>query len=193
MMILEDCVQTRRDKHDFRKVKAFIEVVERYHLLESDAKVVDLCCGNGMLGFYLLERYPNLHLSFLDKIKTNSFKKLESRLGRKNPFLEEDIFGMESLPEGLLLSIHACNYLTDKIIELGLKQQQKFVIMTCCHDKTQCPEYNHLIPPGAIYPLGLGGYIDLGRVLDIRRKGRQCYTECIDPKITPKNNVIIAD
>ncbi len=192
-MKLEDCVQTRRDDHNFKKVKAFMEVVERYHLFKRETEVVDLCCGNGMLGFYLLERYPNLRLSFLDKIENNSFKRLESQLGRKNPFLEKDIFGMESLPGELLLSIHACNYLTDKIIELGLKQRQKFVIMTCCHDKTQCQKYDHLIPPGAIYPLGLGGYIDLGRVLDIRRKGRQCYTECIDSKITPKNKVIIVD
>lgn len=193
-MILEQLALSKKEVKSYSKVNAFFSLVEKYFLFANCSTIIDLCCGNGMLGFYCLERNPELFVYFVDIRKTNNFTKLATKTNANNfEFIEESIYNLKDVPGETLLSIHACNQLTDQAIKLSLDGDKSFAVMPCCYSKELVAYYKENLPVYLLRILGLAGYVDLGRVKYVRSKMRECTLESIDKKISPMNNVIVSN
>ncbi len=175
-MALLDLVRTKKDLRDYNKVKNFVELVEEHFHLNGT--IYDLCCGSGMLGFYILERNKDAFVHFVDNNKTNRFKELSEQSGLSNyEFMQRDLYSLSDLEEGLLLSIHACGKLTEKVISLGLDNELPFAVMTCCHNNELRREYEEMVPSHYLFNMGLKDYVDVGRIRMIRSSGGNAELE----------------
>ncbi|MBT3406021.1 methyltransferase [Candidatus Woesearchaeota archaeon] len=187
-MTLDQRLLTGKDRRDYEKVRLFFGEVAKHIPLSADTPIVDLCCGNGMLGFYFLELYPEGYVHFYDQQQTERFRELAE--GKTNyTFHQEDINTLTQTEEGILLSIHACYILTDKVIELGLQEHKPFAIMPCCHRREMIQQCE--TPPHVLHTYGLADYIDITRANAIRDQGRSCTLTEIKRNRKKKNNLII--
>ena len=190
-MSLVDTLKTKKDFRDYRKVSSFVEAMAEE--IPLDGVVYDLCCGNGMLGFYILERNPCAFVYFVDQKRTNRFNELSEAVGAKGvddaevscaksledgvekdyQFLERDLYHLDELSEGVLLSIHACGSLTERILEMGVENDLPSAVMTCCHNKELRLLYQDSLPSHYLFNQGLKDYVDLARVKKMKKLGKE--------------------
>ncbi len=194
-MSLVNLLRKKKDYKEYNEVKAFVDVIANYFDFSNKPRIADLCCGNGMLGFHLLEQNLVDEVLFVDKYKSRQFQDLDKTYSSNSnnyTFLEKEISMLEPIPSEIFLSIHACNTLTDKIMQLSLEQEKPFAVMTCCHQRSLLKKYKELIPNHLLFSLGLSTYLDLARAKKVRSSNRKCFIRTINRNITKSNNIIIS-
>lgn len=73
-------------------------LVEQYHFLSEASNVVDLACGNGVLGLQYLEKFPGAEVSFMDE----SYSAVESaRLNHETWFKNKPTLAKFVVADGL--------------------------------------------------------------------------------------------
>jgi len=90
-------------------------------------------------------------------------------------------------PDDLVVSVHACGALTDRVLQSALAARCRVAVLPCCHDKQTCDTGNlegWLDIPAAI---------DATRALCLRQAGYRVHTQCIPAEITPKNRLLLAE
>ncbi|RMF55407.1 hypothetical protein D6745_02375 [Candidatus Woesearchaeota archaeon] len=191
-----------RSLADFRlKEKELNEAFAFYKkvspLFPSLDYVVDLCCGNGLNGMlWVLQGNAKKAVS-IDREENPNFERVRRRIlecGNLNQesivFYQKDIY--EPLPiltgKGLIISIHACGELTDKVIDSSIGHSLPFAVMPCCHDYENKSDY---IIPQILRYFDIGIAIDIMRAIHIHQAGYDIILRRISEKITEKNLILI--
>ena len=170
------------------------EVVRRTRRRFRGSRIVDLACGHALAAHLMLildDTSPSA-LAVDTKIP-GSAGPLSAELVRTWPRLA----GRVTIETGklekvaldsndLVVSVHACGRLTDRVLEMALAANAKVAVLPCCHDAK-------LSDTGA-----LDGWmdealaIDATRALRLRAAGYHVYTQTIPSHITPKNRLLLA-
>ena len=169
------------------------EVARRVRRKFRGGRVVDLACGHGLLAHILLlldDTSPEAvavdaaipgnarHLS-------GEMCKTWPRLNGRIRYIEQDIEAVPLLSSDLVVSVHACGALTDRVLARAMSAGARVAVLPCCHDLERCDTG------------GLEGWmdgplaVDATRAARLRAAGYQVLTRTIPDTITPKNRLLM--
>jgi len=162
------------------------------NLLKIPQKIAEFCCGNGELSALIDRNHELEKIDLVDIIEVN---KLPKNLKLIKSDFELHLDGVDSFkPEvnTLIISVHPCGELTDKIINIAIESRNSFAIMPCCYN-SRMKKYDLLNPPSPkkLHYLSEKEYYDTFRIQYAKEKGFNVIKCQINPKITPMNNVLI--
>jgi len=176
-------------RNEIDKNLSFISFVEEN--FDRDYEMTyDLCCGKGVVGTYFsLKRN---HVTAIDNNGNNKRSQLIKRLDERfYCFLDQDIYSSTDLQSGsLVLSLHACGNLTDRVIELALRSNSDFAVMSCCHGDRQYFTPANMPDESLVDKLGRDHYMDLVRRNYVAEKGYNTGIFEVPEELTPKNRII---
>ncbi len=111
----------------------------------------------------------------------NHWPRLQGRIGFEESRLEE-----AQVPTGsLIASVHACGELTDRVLDLAIRQRTRVAVLPCCHDLRRCDT-------GALAPWMDGPLaVDATRAARLQHAGFRVQTALIPAEITPKNRLLL--
>jgi Methyltransferase domain len=171
------------------------EVARRVRRRFRGGRVVDLCAGHGLLGHIMLllddtssgallvdQSFP-ASASTLAQAMVFEWRRLDGRVSRQERPIETT-----ALQEGdVVVSVHACGGLTDRVIDAAVAAGARLAVLPCCHDLNRA-EIRGLTGwlPG---PLA----VDVTRVMKLREQGWNVWTQTIPEEISPKNRLLIAE
>ena len=88
--------------------------------------------------------------------------------------------------DDVVLSVHACGALTDRVIDLAVVARSRMAVLPCCHDLDRAqtgPLTGWLNGPLAV---------DVMRATKLRALGWRVWTQTIPENITPHNRLLMA-
>lgn len=169
------------------------EVARRVRRRLRGGRVVDLAAGHGLVAILMLvldDTSPSAIC--VDRAIPPSAERLLERFVARWPRLagrishvEGPIASVTLMRSDLIVSVHACGALTDRVLEQAIGAQANVAVLPCCHDATICDTG------------GLTGWmladvaIDATRAARLTAAGYQVRTQRIDEAITPKNRLLI--
>lgn len=171
------------------------EVARRVRRRFRGGRVVDLACGHGLLAqILLLLDGSSAEALAIDRRLPASATKLHQSLTESWPqlagkvqFLEGELQELALQPSDLVVSVHACGGLTDRVLERAVAVRARVAVLPCCHDLD-----------GADLG-GLEGWMDGPLALDVTRaarlrsQGYRVFTQQIPADITPQNRLLLAE
>lgn len=169
------------------------EIARRTRRRFRGGRVVDLACGHGLVAHVMLlldDTSPTAICA--DRRLPPSARKLSEvlvaawpRLAGRIVYEERDVGDVPLGPDDVVVSGHACGALTDRVLDRAVAASARVAVLPCCHDVDTCDTGS------------LDGWVDLSLAIDATRartlatRGYTVYTQCIDPKITPKNRLLL--
>jgi len=170
------------------------EVARRVRRIFRGGRVVDLACGHGLLAHIMLllddssKEALAVDLDFNDNTRQLSRVIVDRwpRLKNRIHFTPASVEDVKLGPEDLVVSVHACGSLTDKIIDVAVNAGSRLAVLPCCHD-TKTGDLG-----------GLEGWlegtlaIDVTRVTSLQLKGYTVRTRTVPAEITPQNRLLLA-
>lgn len=170
------------------------EVARRTHRRLRGDRVVELACGHALAAHCLLLLDASLASALaIDRHVPASAARLSAALGERWPALrgrvelrEAELSEPPLVESDLVLSIHACGALTDRVIDRALVASASLAVLPCCHERATCDT-------GA-----LDGWMDVSLAIDatraarLRHAGYRVSTSLIPGAITPKNRLLLA-
>ncbi len=171
------------------------EVAVRVRRRLKGRRVVDLACGHGVLAWamLLLDRSsrgavgvdvvlpPSAHR--LAEVLSERWPAVAGCLALRQGSLDDVALG----PGDVVVSIHACGGLTDRVLDLAVAAGAAVAVLPCCHDL--CPERNQDLEGWVDGPLAM----DLERVQYLRGAGYRVWTSTIPQVVTPQNRLLTAE
>jgi len=171
------------------------EVARRVRRRFRGGRVVDLACGHGLLaGILLLLDDSSPQAIAIDRRLPESAAKLQAvlevewpRIAGRVELREGEIESLKLGADDLVVSVHACGALTDRVLELAIAARARLAVLPCCHDLQSCDDG------------GLRGWldgplaIDATRAARLRAAGYRVLTQIIPAEITPKNRLLLAE
>jgi methyltransferase family protein len=170
------------------------EMARRVRRLFRGGRVVDLGGGHGVLAQVMLildDTSPSAIV--VDTAPAASAAKVQDalvevwpRLAGRVEFVAASLDAVDLAGDDLVVSIHACGALTDRVLERAAEVRARVAVMPCCHDE------------GVSDTGGVAGWVDAAvaidvvRALRLRGQGYRIWTQTIPPAITPKNRLLIA-
>jgi hypothetical protein len=155
-------------------------------------RVVDLCCGQGLLAQLLLlvdddgaeaiavdRRLPGNHRVLHDAI-AGAFPQLRGRV----QFVEGRVSDVVLRADDIVVSSHACGPLTDDVFARAVSASARVAVLPCCHQTR--------------FRSDVAGHADPARVVDDERVerlqmlGQRVAVDAIPAAISPKNRVLLA-
>ena len=109
------------------------------------------------------------------------------RLGGRIDFVSAPIEDVPIAAGDVVVSVHACGALTDRVLARAMAARARVAVLPCCHDREACDTG------------GLDGWMDLPLAIDATRAARlaqagyRVRTQTIPVAITPKNRLLIGD
>jgi len=171
---------------EFEEIKYFNEQIKDYIHLEI---MYDLCAGNGLNGFYNLYNNQSRFVHFYDIKENQHFEKLARHFSAYDYHLK-DIHQTKiiSRENSGFTSIHACNNLTDRVIEIAISNRKPFAVMPCCYEYHN---NDHFSPELIDYFKNKEDAIDAARVKYIQDRDYTAIIRNIPEEITKKNRILI--
>ena len=170
------------------------ETARRVRRLFRGGRVVDMCGGHGLLAHIMLlldDSSPRAVV--IDKTVPPSSKKISGplvgewpRLAGRITFLEHPLEDVQLSVGDVVVSIHACGNLTDRIIACAVAARARLAVLPCCHDFATCDAGD------------ISGWVEASLAIDITRatrlraQGYRVWTQSIPHEITSKNRLLIA-
>jgi len=170
------------------------EVARRARRHFRGGRVVDLACGHGLVGLFLLlldatseaavavdTRLPKSAAPLLA-----AFEGVWPRLVGRLEHRTADLGAVPLVAGDLVVSAHACGALTDVVLARAVQAGARVAVLPCCQDARTCDTG------------GLEGWlspalaIDATRVARLRHAGYTVRTQEIPAAITPKNRLVLA-
>jgi hypothetical protein len=171
------------------------EVARRVRRRFRGGRVVDLCAGHGLLAYLMLVLDDSSPRAVaVDTITPPSAPKLAAAIETTWPRLRGRVTRTEGVLDDvrldagdLVVSVHACGALTDRVLELAIAQRCRVAVLPCCHDVKRSDT-------GALTgwldgPLA----VDVTRAQRLRAAGFDVQTQHIPAEITPQNRLLIAE
>jgi hypothetical protein len=169
------------------------EFARRVRRKYRGGRIVDLACGHGLLAhiMMLLDDSSPEAIAVDYKISKNVYRLSDSitetwpRLKGRINYIETSMQNVRIFPDDLIVSVHACGLLTDKVIDMAIGAGARIAVLPCCHDIARSDTG------------GLEGWIDGSLAVDIKRaerlrtKGYTIITRKIPCDITPKNRLLM--
>jgi len=169
------------------------EVARRVRRLFRGGRVVDLGAGHGLLAQIMLllddsspravavEKAPpessaTLHAALVD---------VWPRLAGRVEFVTGEFDRVAIEPDDVVVSIHACGALTDRVLEQAVGARARVAVLPCCHDLDRGDAGS------------LAGWMDGATAIDVMRAvrleadGYRVWTQTIPGAITPKNRLLM--
>lgn len=171
------------------------EVARRVRRRFRGGRVVDLACGHGLLASILLlldDSSP--HALGIDRALPASAAKLQAALEVAWPRLAGrvelccgELETVALTADDLVVSVHACGGLTDRVIDQAIAARARLAVLPCCHD-LDCGDGGEL--RGWLDgPLAM----DVTRAMRLQVAGYRVVTQLIPTEITPKNRLLLAE
>jgi hypothetical protein len=169
------------------------EVARRVRRKFRGGRVVDLASGHGLLAQIMLvldDSSPEAVA--VDTVFPPSARKLAAAMAATWPRLKDRIHFVTARIEAvaltsddLLVSVHACGELTDRVIDRAVQAGARLAVLPCCHDLKTADTG------------GLEGWIDAPLAVDVVRarrlaaSGYTVLTRTIPADITPRNRLLL--
>ena len=171
------------------------EVARRVRRRFRGGDVVDLAAGHGLLAWTLLLlddsspgavcvdlRQPQ-SAGKLGRVLSDRWPRLCGRVSYLQAPIEEVSVG----PDSLVVSVHACGELTDRVLDRAIDARCRVAVLPCCHDLDRCDTG------------GLEGWmegplaVDAIRATRVRAAGFHVTAQRIPARITPMNRLLLAE
>jgi hypothetical protein len=171
------------------------EVARRVRRRFRGGRVVDLCGGHGLLGqIMLLLDDSSPEACVIDRRLPPSSVTLAAALVAKWPRLSGRVTFSETpiedvaLREGdVVVSIHACGRLTDRVIDMATDAGARLAVLPCCHDLDDAD--TRALDGWLDGPLA----VDVARATKLDDRGWRVWTQTIPAGITPHNRLLMAE
>lgn len=171
------------------------EVARRVRRRFRGGRVVDLACGHGLLAQIMLlldDSSPealavDLRIPESAGALATVLEETWPRLRGRVRFEQGDMGQVALTPDDLVVSVHACGGLTDRVLDRAIAAGARVAVLPCCHNLDQGDKG------------GLEGWldgplaIDATRAARLRVHGYRIYTQTIPADITPKNRLLLAE
>lgn len=169
-------------------------VHKRFHGPERGRPILDLAAGHGLLAWILLildGEAPGARC--VDRKRPPSAERLEAalvaqwpRLAGKVQWEERDLKRVVVQPRELVVSVHACGKLTDRVLDFAIGARAPVAVLPCCQSLARCDT--------AGLEVWMDGQlaVDAVRALRLRQAGYRVHLQKIPDEITPQNRLIIA-
>jgi hypothetical protein len=169
------------------------EVARRVRRLLRGGRVIDLAAGHGLLAQMLLllddsspealavdTRLPPSAMT-LHAALAGTWPRLAGRV----TFLEQPIETVAIAPGDLVVSIHACGALTDRVLARASAAGARVAVLPCCHDAaaSDTGDLDGWVEPAVA--------IDVMRARVLAASGYRVWTQRIPAEITPQNRLLI--
>jgi Methyltransferase domain len=170
------------------------EVARRVRRRFRGGRIVDLCAGHGLLGqiMLLLDDSSTGVLAVDHRLPPSSstlacalasvWPRLSGRVTLKEMPLED----VDLCEDDVVVSVHACGGLTDRVIDRAVMARCRLAVLPCCHDLDRAETgrlTGWLDGPVAV---------DVMRATKLRAIGWRVWTQTIPETITPHNRLLIA-
>jgi hypothetical protein len=169
------------------------ETARRVRRLFRGGRVVDLAAGHGLLAqlMLILDDTSPCALAVDAAAPPSSVALLHAlvegwpRLAGRIAFIASPVDLVEILPGDIVVSVHACGGLTDRVLELAATARARVAVLPCCHNVS-------VSDVGA-----LSGWMDDALAIDVVRarrladQGYRIWTQLIPSDITPKNRLLL--
>jgi hypothetical protein len=155
-------------------------------------RVVDLCCGQGLLAQLLLvvderfthavavdRRLPANH-GVVHAALVGAFPSLAGRVA----FVQERLDAIALDAHDLVVSSHACGALTDDILARAVDAGARVAVLPCCHRTRARDDLRGHDNPAAV--------IDDERAQRLRALGYAVVVDAIPAAVSPKNRLLVA-
>ena len=169
------------------------EVGRRVRRLCRGGRVVDVAGGHGLLAHVMLllddtsaaahvvDPSPPPSAAALHEALVAAWPRLAGRVHSVATALDAFTFTADDV----VVSIHACGSLTDRVLECGVAAQARVAVLPCCHDVETCD-------PGRLTGwVEASLAIDLVRAVRLEQRGYRVWTQTIPDAVTPKNRLLI--
>jgi hypothetical protein len=171
------------------------EVARRVRRRFRGGRIIDLACGHGLTAILLLlldNTSPEARAidqsippsaQKLHEVLLSNWPRLEGRIAFEQVSLES----VDLSENDLVVSVHACGNLTDRVIDLATAAKARLAVLPCCHnlaDSDQDDLQGWLDGPLAV---------DVARVFLLKNRGYKVFTQTIPAEITPKNRLLMAE
>ena len=171
------------------------ETARRIRRTFRGGRVVDLGGGHGLLAAILLilddtspaavvvDRSVPPSASLLRRSIVADWPRLDGRI----EFISAGIESVVIHGSDLVVSVHACGALSDRVIARAVGARARVAVAPCCHDRATCDTG------------GLEGWMDAALAIDATRAlrladaGYRIRTQQIPQAITPKNRLLLAE
>lgn len=171
------------------------EVARRVRRRFRGGRVLDLAAGHGLLAHLLLvldDTSPEAlaidpktppSAATLGEAIERTWPRLRGRVLRR----AERIDDVDVRAGDLLVSVHACGALTDRVLDLAIAHRTRVAVLPCCHDVR------------ASDTAGLSGWlagplaVDVARAARLRAAGLTVHTQTIPAEITPQNRLLLGE
>lgn len=170
------------------------EVARRVRRRIRGRRVVELAAGHALVAHLLLllddssaaavaiDAKPVPSARALADALTARWPRLAGRVDQATAHLA----GVAVEASDLVVSVHACGALTDRVIDAAVGARAPVAVLPCCHDVRTCDAGGLL----GFLPLPLA--VDATRVARLRAEGYEVFTQTIPAEITPHNRLIVA-
>lgn len=169
------------------------ETARRTRRVMRGGPVLELAAGHGLLSAMMLILDDTSPAAVcVDIEKPQSHRRLMAVLVERWPRLKGRIEYRQGRVEEtaakgneLVISVHACGTLTDRVMDVALAAGSRLAVLPCCHDLKRCDTG------------GLTGWmdgplaVDAARVARLRAEGYRVMTTAIPDDITPKNRLLL--
>ena len=169
------------------------ETGRRVRRLFRGGRVVDMCGGHGLLAAIMMildDSSPeavvvDTKLPVSSRAVRDAIVAQWPRLADRLQFLPLQIDDVRMASTDVVVSIHACGTLTDRIIARAAAARARVAVLPCCHDFAVCDAGD------------LSGWVDTALAIDItraaflRQEGYRVWTQTIPEGITSKNRLLI--
>jgi hypothetical protein len=155
---------------------------------------VDLACGHGLVALIMAILYPEVtELVAVDRRIPQSAERVAATMAATWPWLADrvrreraDLSEFPLTADDVVVSAHACGALTDLVLERAADARAAVAVLPCCsvHARLDTGGLEGWMEPDLA--------IDATRVLRLRARGYDVWTQTVPGDITPKNRLLVA-
>lgn len=163
-------------------------------------RIADLASGHGLLSWALMaldSGYGTRSAVCIDVQMPRAADVLQQTMHEHWPrfqgnwdYVQAKLECLEPDPSTLLLGVHCCGVLSDRIVDLTIQGNCPLALVPCCHSK-QSLNNQQLKDFGEGF-LSLTDYIDSQRIQRLKEAGFDVSEQEIPEVFTPKNRIILA-
>lgn len=126
-----------RLKKKARKEDQVMGVCALVSQLGSYETILDVNCGNGLLTSALAAEFPQTALVGIDHNEELIARNKERYAQPNLHFTAHNAFTYEGSASGLVISLHGCGSLSDRVLDIALQHQVDVLVVPCCYGKLQ--------------------------------------------------------